>query len=208
MIQLTTKIDKQFLGRLCADAISNLQKACEKHPTFPLAPSNLTLDDVIRYKATAQYYNDHEKGTVHTIAYEEELELNAALFQGLRGRAYDELVDLITVWLRVGLHLTDYVHESGVDLQQPKQTFAAPSICPVDDDKCDRCAGIRLDPCPDAKPKDIIKADPSNPLEEKARAASVEHRAVGPNIRESFLGPTLRGVTVTDDQGRKVMMQP
>jgi hypothetical protein len=128
MKQLITKIDKQFLGRLCADAISNLQKACEKHPTFPMNVSGLTLEAAEGMLRRSRQANDEPDRTVCMIANEEELEMEVAILQGMRPQVYDELVDLITVWLRVGLHLTDYVHSNGADLQPPLQTFTAPPV--------------------------------------------------------------------------------
>lgn len=109
MNQLTTKIDKQFLGRLCADAISNLERACEKHPTFPNEFTSIPLETAQEMMWTAKHFNDNGHPYGDTIAEEEGLEFTVALIQGMRPQAYDELVDLITVWLRVGLHLNDYV---------------------------------------------------------------------------------------------------
>jgi hypothetical protein len=126
--QLVTKIDKQFLGRLCADAISNLERACEKHPTFPAKLINLSLEQVDSLERDTKNINDAGRGTVITIQDEEAMELFSNLLRGNKKQAYDELVDLLTVWLRVGCHLTDYVHASGVDLQPALQTFSAPPV--------------------------------------------------------------------------------
>jgi len=113
MKQLTTVIDKQFLGRLCADAISNLVKACEKHPTFP---GELTRMDARSLGYSLQEVlelNKSKEGTTSLIAYEEELEFFVETKTGNRVTAYNELVDLLTVWLRAGLHLNDYVTTEG-----------------------------------------------------------------------------------------------
>jgi len=112
--QLTTKIDKQFLGRLCADAISNLQKACEKHPTFPMHVSGLTLEEAEGLLRRSRQANDEPDRTVCMIANEEELEMEVAILSGYKRSAYDELVDLLTVWLRVGVHLNDYVPNKAI----------------------------------------------------------------------------------------------
>jgi hypothetical protein len=119
MKQLTTKIDKQFLGRLCADAISNLTKACEKHPTFP---GELTGMDARSLGYSLQEVLESNKthlSTTSLIAYEEELEFFVETKKGNRVTAYNELVDLITVWLRVGLHLNDYVPHRVTESTKP-----------------------------------------------------------------------------------------
>jgi hypothetical protein len=134
--RIITKIDKPFLARLCADAISNLQKACETHPRFPSTFTDMGIEVAQELLIKARYYNDHGFDTGDTIAEEEEMEFTVAILQGMRRQAYDELVDLITVWLRVGLHLDDYIPSK---------------VCPVDEDRCDLCAGVRDDPCEDAK---------------------------------------------------------
>jgi hypothetical protein len=228
--QLTTVIDKAFLGRLCADAICNLERACENHPTFPGELSSIDIEIAQHEMYSLQRQNDAGNGNVRTIANEEFMEFDVAVLQGMPKQAYDELVDLITVWLRVGCHLTDYVHASGVELQPALQTFVAPAVstrakhetvpradydramnallklwsgtgslrtsvlilapsvscgeklceclkhhslymkvaedvikdarekevkmnrvCPVDEEKCDLCAGVTAQPCPDAK---------------------------------------------------------
>jgi hypothetical protein len=110
--QLITKIDKAFLGRLCADAISNIERSIEKHPSFPSSIQDPINDDIeiaqgMMYSLKRQ--NDSGKGHADTIANEEEWEFKCAVIQGHGPMAYQELVDLITVWLRVGLHLDDYV---------------------------------------------------------------------------------------------------
>jgi len=111
--QLTTKIDKAFLGRLCADAISNLERAIEKHPTFPGQISGCSLvvtENMLRHSRQINDDRDSVK-TVCMIANEESLEMEVSIQHGHKRAAYDELVDLITVWLRVGCHLNDYVAE-------------------------------------------------------------------------------------------------
>jgi hypothetical protein len=107
--QLTTTIDKAFLGRLCADAIGNLERACEKHPTFPGELSSIDIEIAQHEMYSLKRQNDAGNGNARTIANEEFMEFDVAVLQGMRKQAYDELVDLITVWLRVGLHLGDYV---------------------------------------------------------------------------------------------------
>lgn len=113
--QLTTVIDKAFLGRLCADAIINLQKAVEKHPTFPCeltAADSVDMHDILD---EIREQNATGDTNAQLIAYEEELELFIETETRSLPLAYDELVDLITVWLRVGLHLKDYVSHRGTE---------------------------------------------------------------------------------------------
>jgi hypothetical protein len=148
MNQLTTKIDKQFLGRLCADAISNLERACEKHPTFPAKTTNMDLASATNSLEEVRSTNESGHSAVGLIATEEELEFNVEMLQGNQAAAYNELVDLITVWLRVGCHLGDYVSKA-VTGNLKLETGKA---CPVDEEACDLCAGVRGEPCPDAKP--------------------------------------------------------
>lgn len=112
---IPTKIDKQFLGRLCADAISNLERACEKHPRFPIEFTTMDIEDAQGLLHNARNLNDNGFDTGDTIAEEEELEFTVAILQGMRPQAYCELVDLITVWLRVGLHLDDYVSHGSTE---------------------------------------------------------------------------------------------
>jgi hypothetical protein len=109
---LTTKIDKQFLFSLCADAISNLELACEKYPTFPGAYSDLTVETAHSKMCSIMRINESYASTARTISHEEELELTVAILRGMRQQSYDELVDVITVWLRVGCHLGDYVSKA------------------------------------------------------------------------------------------------
>lgn len=123
--QLTTVIDKAFLGRLCADAICNLDAAIAKHPTFPGEISSIDIETAQHEMYLLKRKNDAGNGNIRTIANEEVMEFHVALLQGMPKQAYDELVDVITVCLRVGCHLTDYVHASGVDLQPSLQTFTA-----------------------------------------------------------------------------------
>ena len=129
MKQLTTKIDKQFLGRLCADAISNLERVVEKKPDFPSFFNDPRTDvDVAQSMMySCKRLNASGKGYVNTIAAEQEWELIIAVQQGMKRMAYAELVDLMTVWLRVGLHLGDYVAKT-----------EAGKVCPVDEENCDR----------------------------------------------------------------------
>jgi hypothetical protein len=115
MSNLITKVDKQLLGRLCADAISNLDKACEKHPTFPDSPTTMSYQDATDILATIKRINDTGDTTAQLISYEEQLEFNIEVSNKNLAAAYKELVDLITVWLRVGLHLNDYIPNGRID---------------------------------------------------------------------------------------------
>jgi len=118
--QLITKIDKAFLGRLCADAISNLERAIEKHPTFPGTFTDLDIEQSQELMYGLKSLNDNGLGDASTIAQEEHMELECSVTQGMPKQAYDELVDLITVWLRVGLHLDDYVSHRGTESTEVK----------------------------------------------------------------------------------------
>jgi len=118
--QLITKIDKAFLGRLCADAISNLERAIEKHPTFPGDHTTMSLQDSTDILAAIKKINDTGDTTAQLISYEEQLEFNIEVANKNAAAAYNELVDLITVWLRVGLHLDDYVSHRGTESTEVK----------------------------------------------------------------------------------------
>jgi hypothetical protein len=178
MKQLKTNIDKAHVTSLCADAISELERAVRLFPEWPaeLSPAGFQQTRVIDYRLqTARQCNQYKYTcTAHSIFEEEYYEfLQAAIKPGNLVAARIELVQAMAMLLRISCHLNDYVQHGATESTEK-----------------------------------TIKADPSNPLNEKARAASVEHRMVSPQLMNSFLGPTLRGVWVTDDQGRKVLMQP
>ncbi len=128
---LTTKIDKAFLGRLCADAISNLDRACEKHPLFSDEMTSMSLGECQHILEEIKGINDTGETTAQLIGYEEHLEFNIELANGNRQKAYIELVDLMTVWLRVSLHLDDYLsaaHEPQANRVAVARPVGTPSL--------------------------------------------------------------------------------
>jgi len=116
MKQLTTKIDKQFLGRLCADAISELERAARLHPEWP---SKLASDKASLFSSNAQILKAINDGklsvsgihpSAQTVFEEEYYEfMEAAMKPGNQVAARIELVQAMAMLLRISCHLNDYV---------------------------------------------------------------------------------------------------
>lgn len=114
--QLTTKIDKGEVTRLCADAISELERAVRMYPT---APSSLCTESIALIGSKAKiwkavndsrFIKDGIEPTSATIFEEEYYEfLEAAMKPGNQIAARIELVQAMAMLIRIGCHLDDYV---------------------------------------------------------------------------------------------------
>ncbi len=140
MSKLTTIIKKPELATLCADAISELERAARLHPEWPSELNYHDEEEQESNLAIARAINDHDRATGTTIFAEEWYEfLLAARKPGNIVAARTELVQAMAMLLRISCHLGDYV---------PKAETG--KMCPVDEEKCDLCAGVLGKPCPDA----------------------------------------------------------
>ncbi len=108
--QLITVINKPELATLCADAISELERAARLHPAWPV---NLNYDDEHQEDGNlkvARAINNHGRETGQTIFTEEWYEfLLAARKPGNQVAARIELVQAMAMLLRIGCHLNDYI---------------------------------------------------------------------------------------------------
>lgn len=108
--QLTTKIDKGEVTRLCADAISELERAARLHPQWP---AELHYREEYEQEETlhlCRYLNDNDQATGTSIFSEEFLEfLLASRVPGNQVAARIELVQALAMLLRIGCHLDDYM---------------------------------------------------------------------------------------------------
>lgn len=116
MSKLTTIIKKPELATLCADAISELERAVRLHPEWP---DQLNYHDEYEQEANlkiARALNDHDRATGTTIFSEEWYEfLLAARKPGNIVAARTELVQAMAMLLRISCHLGDYVPHRGTE---------------------------------------------------------------------------------------------
>ena len=108
MANLTTTISKAHLGRICADAISELERAISKHPEFPCEITNYQPDDVATFLGSLRHLNDTGKATATTIFEEEFMEFLMEVQARRPGHAREELVQSIAMLLRIYCHLCHY----------------------------------------------------------------------------------------------------
>jgi len=112
MKQLKTNIDKAQVTSLCADAISELERAARLFPEWPsvLYPAGF-LNEIEGQLSRARENNGAESTcTAHSIFGEEYMEfLEAALKPGNKVAARIELVQAMAMLLRISCHLDDYV---------------------------------------------------------------------------------------------------
>ena len=108
MANLTTTISKAHLGAICADAISELERAIRKHPAFPGELSYYQMDDVATFLGSLRNINDTGKATASTIFEEEFMEFLMECQAKRPGHAREELVQSIAMLLRIYCHLGYY----------------------------------------------------------------------------------------------------
>jgi hypothetical protein len=123
MNQLTTTINKPELATLCADAISELERAVRSFPTWP---------DALLYSSTEEYeqrltitraLNDHGRETGVTIFEEEFLEFLVIASKGNRKWARIELVQAMAMLLRIYCHLDAYVSHGATEGTEKEPTM-------------------------------------------------------------------------------------
>lgn len=111
---LITEINRGKLSGLCADAITELQRACAKPPFFPdallssLRPGHLIGEQLDLARAC----NDRAGGSeasAYSVVVEELLEFFDAAGRGDRAAAEAELVQTMAMLLRIHAHPSDYV---------------------------------------------------------------------------------------------------
>jgi len=127
MNQLTTIISKAHLGAICADAISELERAIRKHPHFPAKLSYIEEYGIAELLGSFRDMNDNGRATGTTIFEEEFNEFLMEVFAGRPGHAREELVQSIAMLLRIYCHLGHYT--GGLE---PWQTNPANPVNPVD----------------------------------------------------------------------------
>ena len=96
---------------LCADALRELERACEKFPMFPDTFTVSGLDRVRRTLATARVENDEdggERATCATALQEEYSEMAEAVMTGDGHAARKGIVRCIAMLLRLYIHLPHY----------------------------------------------------------------------------------------------------
>lgn len=122
MIKLTTIINKPELATLCADAISELERAARLHPEWPdvLFPEHHESQLTRQLEAARQLNDSADRATAHSVFGEEYYEfLEAALKPGNIVAARAELVQAMAMLLRISCHLNDYVSHRGTEGTEP-----------------------------------------------------------------------------------------
>lgn len=122
MKHLKTNIDKAQVTSLCADAISELERAVRLFPTWPeeLYPIAYGPREVAAQLERARHHNETEgMATGHSIFGEEYMEFLEASFKpGNIVAARRELVQAMAMLLRIGCHLEDYVAKADLSAAQ------------------------------------------------------------------------------------------
>jgi len=108
--QLTTKIDKAQVTSLCADAISELERAARLFPEWPAELNYHAEYEQAGNLKIARALNNNGLATGTTIFSEEWYEfLLATRKPGNKVAARIELVQAMAMLLRISCHLDDYV---------------------------------------------------------------------------------------------------
>jgi hypothetical protein len=110
MKNLITIINKPQLATLCADAISELERAARLHPEWPTELPYSAVEVYEHWLLITRAINDHERSTACSIFEEEWYEfLISASKQGNIVAARSELVQAMAMLLRISCHLDAYV---------------------------------------------------------------------------------------------------
>jgi hypothetical protein len=118
MKQLKTNIDKAHVTSLCADAISELERAVRLLPTWPsvLYPSDFLNEIENQLNRARENNHSEDKCTAHSIFGEEYMEfLEAAMKPGNIVAARIELVQAMAMLIRISCHLNDYVQHGATE---------------------------------------------------------------------------------------------
>lgn len=133
-LKLETRIDKGEVTRLCADAISELERATRIYPKWPteLYPMLYGPTEVDAQLQRARYHNENGTATGHSIFGEEYMEFLEATFKpGNQVAARTELVQAMAMLLRIGCHLEDYVAKVNLSADQEPRVNPEAAACPV-----------------------------------------------------------------------------
>lgn len=109
-LKLETRIDKGEVTLLCADAISELERATRIHPKWPTDLHYHDEEEQDAQLKIARAINDHGQATGSSIFAEEWYEfMQAARKPGNQVAARAELVQAMAMLLRIYCHLNDYM---------------------------------------------------------------------------------------------------
>lgn len=110
---MQTKINQGELGKVCADAISELISACAKHPDWPDELTDSMDLDYVRYVLGAcRTFNDTPTGrSAQSIFDEEQFEFFEAVMLGDGEAARKELTQAIAMLLRMYCHIPEFVQK-------------------------------------------------------------------------------------------------
>jgi hypothetical protein len=116
MKQLKTNIDKAQVTSLCADAISELERAVRIHPMWPAELSNYSKGCMPELLKLLRDINDNGTPTGYTIFKEEFIEfIEASMKPGNQVAARIELVQTMAMLIRISCHLNDYVPQRATE---------------------------------------------------------------------------------------------
>lgn len=107
------KLDRSALAALCADAITELERACARHPRAPdrLLPKIRQPGGIADHIARVRACNDGRGGadaSAYSVATEEILEFFDAAARGDAAEARAELVQAMAMLMRAYVHLGEY----------------------------------------------------------------------------------------------------
>ena len=108
---MQTKINRREIINLCADALTELERACRKHPDWPAKLTTCNADDVKIFLHDARKTNDNGQATAGSIFDEEYYEFIEAVMQGDAKAARHELTQAIAMLLRQYAHLDDFIKQ-------------------------------------------------------------------------------------------------
>lgn len=121
MKQLKTNIDKAQVTSLCADAISELERAVRLHPEWPTSLTGWTVEEIKGQLERVRHANDNGLATATSIFAEELLEVcEAARKPGNIVAARIELVQAVAMLIRISCHLNDYVQHGATESTEVK----------------------------------------------------------------------------------------
>jgi hypothetical protein len=120
MKQLKTTIDKAQVTSLCADAISELERAVRLFPEWPdvLHPNIEAVESELR--KSRKLNDSKDRFTAHSIFGEEYLEFLEMALKGNAKWARIELVQAMAMLIRISCHLNDYVQHGATESTEVK----------------------------------------------------------------------------------------
>ena len=115
MANLTTTINKGEITALCADAISELERAIRSRPEFPGDFSMYNMSGAKELLKAFREMNDSGKARASTVFEEEYYEFMEAALAGNYKWARIELVQAMAMLLRIYCHLDYYISHGGTE---------------------------------------------------------------------------------------------